>query len=150
MTPAGMRAAGATLPSLRGFVSHLRERAWIVARGETPADIARLAAWALLRSTPRTVLRILPALKTPLNALADRLIDGAVISLMGCRFRLVDSESIAILRPEFEQWMWRYLRLPRGGVFIDVGAHIGKYTIPAAKMVGSSGLVIALEPHPRN
>jgi hypothetical protein len=23
--------------------------------------------------------------------------------------------------------MWSYLRVPKGGVFIDVGAHIGKY-----------------------
>ena len=33
------------------------------------------------------------------------------------------------------------LRLRRGGVFIDVGAHIDKYTIMMAKVVEDNGLV---------
>lgn len=35
-------------------------------------------------------------------------------------------------------------------VFIDVGAHIGYYTVLASKMVGRNGLVIAIEPDERN
>jgi FkbM family methyltransferase len=38
--------------------------------------------------------------------------------------------------------------LPVGGVFIDVGANIGTFAIPAAKRVGLSGCVIAIEPSP--
>lgn len=38
--------------------------------------------------------------------------------------------------------------LKRGDVFIDVGAHVGSYSIPAAFMVGDSGKVIAIEPSP--
>jgi FkbM family methyltransferase len=75
---------------------------------------------------------------------------GVVIDVNGCMFRPIDSESVLILQPEFEEWMWSYLRVPKGGVFIDVGAHIGKYTIPMAKAIGDSGLVIAVEPHPDN
>ncbi len=36
-------------------------------------------------------------------------------------------------------------RLQAGGVFVDVGAHIGAYTLAAAKLVGESGMVLALE-----
>jgi FkbM family methyltransferase len=37
-----------------------------------------------------------------------------------------------------------------GDIVVDVGAHIGKYTIIASKMVGSKGKVIAIEAHPVN
>lgn len=40
---------------------------------------------------------------------------------------------------------------PRPGwTVIDVGAHMGIYTVTAARMVGEDGRVIAVEPHPRN
>jgi FkbM family methyltransferase len=39
-------------------------------------------------------------------------------------------------------------RLPMGGCFVDVGAHIGYFTLAAAKKVGPDGRVIALEPTP--
>jgi FkbM family methyltransferase len=32
-------------------------------------------------------------------------------------------------------------------VFIDVGAHVGKYALQVARIVGNDGLVLALEPH---
>jgi len=37
-----------------------------------------------------------------------------------------------------------------GDVVIDVGAHIGSYTVRCAKAVGEKGLVIAFEPDPEN
>jgi FkbM family methyltransferase len=66
------------------------------------------------------------------------------------KFRCIDSESIKILSPEYESCLWKHLNLKKGDVFIDVGAHIGKYTITAAKIVGKSGLVVSLEPFPAN
>jgi FkbM family methyltransferase len=36
--------------------------------------------------------------------------------------------------------------LPRGGVFIDVGANIGVYSVVAADIVGENGIVVAIEP----
>jgi FkbM family methyltransferase len=38
----------------------------------------------------------------------------------------------------------------KGDIVVDVGAHIGKYTIIASKMVGPRGKVIAIEAHPGN
>lgn len=37
---------------------------------------------------------------------------------------------------------------PRGGVFIDIGANIGYYTIQSARWVGGTGHVFAFEPIP--
>ncbi len=39
-------------------------------------------------------------------------------------------------------------RLRPGDTFLDVGAHVGYFTLPAAKAVGPSGRVIAIEPSP--
>jgi FkbM family methyltransferase len=38
--------------------------------------------------------------------------------------------------------------LPTGGVFIDVGAHIGYYSLLASRRVGAAGRVVAVEPNP--
>jgi FkbM family methyltransferase len=38
--------------------------------------------------------------------------------------------------------------LTEGDVFVDVGAHIGYYTLIASRIVGPNGCVYALEPHP--
>lgn len=38
----------------------------------------------------------------------------------------------------------------RGGTFLDVGAHVGFYTLLGARLVGPEGRVWAFEPEPRN
>jgi FkbM family methyltransferase len=48
-----------------------------------------------------------------------------------------------------EKNIQNHIRLQRG-VFIDVGAHIGKYTVPVARMLGNKGTVISVEPEPEN
>jgi len=44
---------------------------------------------------------------------------------------------------------WINQVLTEGMVVIDIGAHIGMYTMTASKLVGESGLVVALEPSTR-
>ncbi|HKU95445.1 MAG TPA: FkbM family methyltransferase [Vineibacter sp.] len=39
--------------------------------------------------------------------------------------------------------------LPSDGVFIDIGAHVGYYSILASRLVGPKGRVVAFEPTPR-
>lgn len=39
--------------------------------------------------------------------------------------------------------------LPRGGVFIDVGANLGYYSVLASQVVGQDGRVVAIEPQSR-
>ena len=40
--------------------------------------------------------------------------------------------------------------LNKGMTFVDIGAHVGLFTLPASQCVGSSGRVVAFEPHPDN
>ena len=43
---------------------------------------------------------------------------------------------------------WTKALLPRGGTFLDVGAHVGYFSLMAAEQVGPSGQVYAVEPNP--
>jgi FkbM family methyltransferase len=52
--------------------------------------------------------------------------------------------------PGREEDIQKLFRPNEGDIVVDVGAHIGKYTIIASKMVGSQGKVIAIEAHPAN
>ena len=49
-----------------------------------------------------------------------------------------------------EPYVKKILDVKKGDVFVDVGAHIGTYTIPIAKKVGEMGKVISFEPHPKS
>jgi|GEM_PF-6042508 len=46
--------------------------------------------------------------------------------------------------------IWRFVqrRIEPGSVFVNAGANIGTYALPAARLVGASGRVIAFEAHP--
>jgi FkbM family methyltransferase len=41
-------------------------------------------------------------------------------------------------------------RLHKGWCFIDIGAYVGAYSILGSRKVGEKGIVIAIEPHPKN
>jgi FkbM family methyltransferase len=135
--------------SLLGYLYHLKKWTRMVACGCGFRDKLTLCAWLLLDTIPRIVMPPSPQ-KEPFRLQKDRLMSKVMISVNGCVFRCLDTESVSILSPYSEDWMWDYLNLNPGDVFVDVGAHIGKYTIPAARMVGMGGLVIAVEPHPEN
>jgi len=51
---------------------------------------------------------------------------------------------------QWERDSWRVVQqhLQNGATFIDVGAHIGYYSLKAAPVVGPSGRVLAIEPNP--
>lgn len=50
----------------------------------------------------------------------------------------------------WEPYVKRIFVVKKDDVIIDVGAHIGTYTIPFALQIGSNGKVIALEPNDSN
>jgi FkbM family methyltransferase len=52
--------------------------------------------------------------------------------------RLPEISAMNLIRP--------YLK--SGGIFVDVGANIGLYSIFASKIIGDDGKVVAIEPHP--
>jgi FkbM family methyltransferase len=62
-----------------------------------------------------------------------------------------DFVPVSILRTGvWQPEVWRALEpsLHEGSVFLDVGAHIGYFTIKAAPKVGAAGHVLAFEPNP--
>ena len=62
-----------------------------------------------------------------------------------------DLVSGAIIRTgDWQPEIWQSLTasLPEGGVFIDVGAHIGIFSLQASKKVGPTGRVVSFEPNP--
>ena len=53
-----------------------------------------------------------------------------------------------LYEPDLSMFVIRALK--KGDVFVDVGAHIGVFSILASKLVGPDGLVIAVEAEPEN
>ena len=43
-----------------------------------------------------------------------------------------------------------YLQPSKGDVVVDAGAHYGFYTLHASRLVGTDGMVLSFEPHPKN
>lgn len=74
----------------------------------------------------------------------ERVMNGSDKILLSPRWRMVSEE--------YEPAVWHHLmgEVTPGDVIVDVGAHIGIYTVALAKRVGSSGKIIAFEPDPLN
>jgi FkbM family methyltransferase len=66
------------------------------------------------------------------------------VSIDGVKYRFISYDELSILA-YLEPWMDKYLRVKNGEVFIDVGAHVGKYALKVAK-ANPASLVIAIEP----
>ncbi|HJH26340.1 MAG TPA: hypothetical protein C5S37_06075 [Methanophagales archaeon] len=74
-----------------------------------------------------------------------------LIKFRGCRFKARKGKVDILLLSELsEPFMSQYFKPKEGDIVVDCGAHVGKYTLPASKMVGGDGKVIAVEPHPEN
>lgn len=63
-----------------------------------------------------------------------------------CRKGSSDHEIVA---PRYESRLREFFDL-NGGIFVDVGAHIGKYTVMVARRFAKTGKVVAIEPEPTN
>jgi FkbM family methyltransferase len=81
---------------------------------------------------------------------SQRLLKGVTVLVDNLRFHLIDLESLAILSPNFEPFMNLWFTPRNHYIVLDIGAHIGKYTISAAKAVGPEGTVIAVEAYEPN
>lgn len=138
-------------PSLTGFLAHTIVRFKLVRYGENILHRLSMLYLAVLYSTPKFIRRRLPLLDRRIEELCSTLARKTVVNVNGIKFALIDYESMRIVLPELhEKWMWDYLKVKSGGVFLDVGAHVGKYVLQIARDVGENGLIIAIEPNPEN
>jgi FkbM family methyltransferase len=76
-----------------------------------------------------------------------------LVKVKGIYFIVPDYRALKIVVLEFSEpnvYSFFERALHEGYCFLDVGAHIGSYSLRAAKLVGSNGIVVAVEPHPEN
>jgi FkbM family methyltransferase len=96
------------------------------------------------------------ALRSINYALRERIAGGDVVKFEacgGCLFESPRNNISSFIAAVFGQRdlnimrFWRRV-LPEGSVFLDVGANIGLYTVPASLQVGATGHVVGFEAHP--
>lgn len=136
--------------SIYGFLNSLKDRfSWIKYIEGLSGKIDVFVS-DVFYSIPKTIRNKSSVLNSIVTNVADRLMRNKIANVDSTRYVLIDLESLRIISPEYEYWMWKYLKLKTGEVFLDIGAHVGKYSFMASKIVGRKGLVIAVEPHPLN
>ncbi len=114
----------------------------------TPAQAA-IVALAHRTRLKRGAFR--PTLSRLVNLLRAGPLD---VHYQGAAFRFYHQASAtergALFNPNYNIEELDFLRahVPRGGVFVDIGANVGTYALSLAGHVGESGKVIAIEPHP--
>jgi FkbM family methyltransferase len=108
-------------------------------RRRTPAHAAAPAtAWVrALRFTLREMAGGEFAFRTP---------GGLVMRTMTNNFSSFAMAVAGARDPDI--WAFVEARLRPGASFVDAGANIGAYTLPASRLVGPAGRVIAFEAHP--
>jgi FkbM family methyltransferase len=81
--------------------------------------------------------------------------DSIVVDVSGRKMTVWSNEKWFInvlIAGEYEPYTTELLRhsLKEGDIFLDIGAHIGYYSLLGCEVVGNSGTVIAFEPEPSN
>ena len=104
--------------------------------------------WERLLRIERTIRVLYEALTKPLNKYATKIITRLPFSCFFFRPLVLNELFMAL--GLWEPYVRRNLVLREGDVFIDIGAHIGYYTVYTSQKVGKDGLVIAIEPDRRN
>ncbi len=115
-----------------------------VSLGYRPTDKLRILAIMMLGWLARRIDRF-----SFLLELMCGFTKGTVLTLNGLKYSLLDFESYSIVL-EFEGFMQPWLNPQKGENCVDIGAHIGKYTLSLAKAVGNDGIVVSVEANPSN
>ena len=109
---------------------------------------------AIIRLASRSGLKR-GAFRPWMSRLVNLLRAGPVdVQYQGASFRLYHQGSAtergALFNPDYNLEELDFLRqhTPAGGVFVDVGANVGTFALVMARQVGSTGKVVAIEPHP--
>ncbi len=84
------------------------------------------------------------------NPKIEQLFRKIMVNIDGVIFAVSDEESIDIVNLSYETFITKWLHFRSGDVFVDIGAHVGKFVFLASRAVGNQGHVIGVEPHPSN
>ena len=106
-----------------------------------------------LKIVALSMLNVVPWVLRKRHAKLDRVISyltpdfsDVIVEKDGLIFHLIDQEALYLV-VFHEDWMEKYLKISEGDVFVDIGAHVGKYSIPASR---NAARVIAIEAYPDN
>jgi FkbM family methyltransferase len=112
-------------------------------------DKARIFVFELLRAVPRMF-----GLRSVVNREFLKrfrwILAGVMVSSDQNRFRILDIDCLYVLVEDSETFMPYWFKPLRGEIVVDIGAHVGRYTISSGKLVGDQGRVIAFEPDEAN
>jgi FkbM family methyltransferase len=108
--------------------------------------VSRMYIAGMIKSVSRVLEK---NLRSVTSAMLRTFLRGPIVTIGDIKYYLSDRrlESFFTLSSEYEKYLWNYFKPAGGDVFVDVGAHIGKYALQVARIVGDEGRVIALEPH---
>ncbi len=104
--------------------------------------------WGIMVCISRLIQKLYSLIMMPLRKYSFCMIIRFPFSSFYFRPLFLDEVYMAL--GLWEPYVRRVLALNKGDVFIDVGAHIGYYTLYASRKVGDGGSVIAIEPDERN
>lgn len=141
---------------LKEFIGYLKLKILTAKISVGGVNALKLTTLAILDSLPIRVMERIPLLKKFfVEKFESRVVKNVQVQAYGCRFHVIDSESLLVISPLFEELVLKTLidlmHQNRGHVvFVDIGAHIGKYAVLMAKLIGKRGFVIAIEPCPKN
>lgn len=124
------------------FSRALANRFKLQRKALTLRDKLRLLLYLSIRSLNFKRYRLLTKVES-------YLINGVRVCNNGLIYELYDAGTALLFENCYELKIrsWLYKNLDRDCVFIDVGAHIGLYTIEVSRIC-HDGLVVALEPNP--
>jgi len=108
-----------------------------------PGTIIRLLGFAIGSSKIPTLHAVFRRISNPNFDVTIENHDGKFLCRKG-------TDDARIVAEAFEHPLRRYFEEITQGIFVDVGANIGKYTIKVARQVGDNGRVISIEPESCN
>jgi len=104
--------------------------------------------WEKLLRINRIITKLYGVFTKPIIKYASKIITR--LPLSNFFFRPLFLDEIYMALGFWEPYVRKNLPLSNGDIFVDIGAHIGYYTVYASQKVGKDGLVIAIEPDRRN
>ena len=102
------------MPSLKGYIHDSIRRLEMIKYENGLFNKLRIFILAIINSFPRTIRsksEIVERIISLLDAIITR---NIIININGIKYVLVDYESFYIVTPEFEPWMWHYLKPKKG------------------------------------
>jgi FkbM family methyltransferase len=135
--------------ALHKILVRIRRNVAYVEMGLTISDKLRILLFQLLRTPPRMFGYHSRAYWLFLKK-STRLLRGATVHVNESTFRILDFDCLNVLSSGTETFMQHWFTPRKGDVVVDIGAHVGRYSVLSAKAVGDEGKVIAIEPDKTN